>query len=100
MKILMWSFEFCDSPQWTGEFQVVYYLTAVFCPFLHRQIYHNIKYSSELQWNHVGLCMLNSGTIRTAIDERYKNGASVFFFPVLLSAVAPVCQLKSYNVIM
>ncbi|KAM4542225.1 snake venom 5'-nucleotidase-like [Odontesthes bonariensis] len=37
-------------------------------------IYHNIKYSDELQWNHVGICMLNSGAIRTAIDERYKNG--------------------------
>ncbi|CAG5866496.1 unnamed protein product [Menidia menidia] len=37
-------------------------------------IYHNIKYPDELQWNHVGMCMLNSGAIRTAIDERYKNG--------------------------
>ncbi|XP_049916995.1 snake venom 5'-nucleotidase-like [Epinephelus moara] len=37
-------------------------------------IYHNIKYSSELQWNHVGICMLNSGTIRSAISERYRNG--------------------------
>ncbi|XP_033966962.1 5'-nucleotidase [Pseudochaenichthys georgianus] len=38
-------------------------------------IYHNIKYSSELQWNHVGICMLNSGAVRTAIDEHYKNGS-------------------------
>ncbi|KAM9354848.1 5'-nucleotidase-like [Pholidichthys leucotaenia] len=38
-------------------------------------ISHNIKYSSELYWNHVGVCMLNSGAIRTAIDERYKNGS-------------------------
>ncbi|XP_029348962.1 5'-nucleotidase-like isoform X1 [Echeneis naucrates] len=38
-------------------------------------IYHNLKYSNEQQWNHVGLCMLNSGAIRTAIDERYKNGS-------------------------
>nr|XP_033498069.1 snake venom 5'-nucleotidase-like [Epinephelus lanceolatus] len=37
-------------------------------------IYHNIKYSSEPQWNHVGICMLNSGTIRSAISERYRNG--------------------------
>ncbi|XP_029900236.1 5'-nucleotidase [Myripristis murdjan] len=37
-------------------------------------ISHNIKYSDERQWNHVGLCMLNSGAIRTSIDERYKNG--------------------------
>ncbi|XP_071379852.1 snake venom 5'-nucleotidase-like isoform X1 [Centroberyx affinis] len=37
-------------------------------------IHHNIKYPDEVEWNHVGVCMLNSGTIRTAIDERYKNG--------------------------
>ncbi|XP_022606637.1 5'-nucleotidase-like [Seriola dumerili] len=37
-------------------------------------IYNNIKDSNEQQWNHVGICMLNSGAIRTAIDERYKNG--------------------------
>uniref|UniRef100_A0A8C9ZTL8 5'-nucleotidase n=1 Tax=Sander lucioperca TaxID=283035 RepID=A0A8C9ZTL8_SANLU len=38
-------------------------------------IYHNIKHSSELQWNHVGICMLNSGSVRTAINEHYKNGS-------------------------
>ncbi|KAG7269807.1 hypothetical protein CRUP_027150 [Coryphaenoides rupestris] len=37
-------------------------------------IYNNIRHSDELQWNHVGLCMINSGTIRTSIDERFKNG--------------------------
>ncbi|XP_054651781.1 5'-nucleotidase [Dunckerocampus dactyliophorus] len=35
---------------------------------------HNLKYSNEMQWNHVGICMLNSGAIRSAIDERHKNG--------------------------
>ncbi|XP_061699956.1 5'-nucleotidase [Syngnathoides biaculeatus] len=35
---------------------------------------HNLKEANELQWNHVGVCILNSGAIRTAIDERYKNG--------------------------
>ncbi|XP_051942706.1 5'-nucleotidase [Hippocampus zosterae] len=35
---------------------------------------HNLKYSHELQWNHVAVCILNSGVIRTAIDERNKNG--------------------------
>ncbi|XP_077476702.1 5'-nucleotidase [Stigmatopora argus] len=35
---------------------------------------HNLKDSNELQWNHVSACILNSGAIRTAIDERYKNG--------------------------
>ncbi|XP_076605104.1 snake venom 5'-nucleotidase-like [Chaetodon auriga] len=38
-------------------------------------IYQNIKQSSELRWSHVGICMLNSGAIRTSIDERYKNGS-------------------------
>ncbi|XP_071379853.1 5'-nucleotidase-like isoform X2 [Centroberyx affinis] len=42
-------------------------------------IHHNIKYPDEVEWNHVGVCMLNSGTIRTAIDERYKNGIHVEF---------------------
>ncbi|XP_067469649.1 snake venom 5'-nucleotidase-like [Thunnus thynnus] len=37
-------------------------------------IYHNLKHSSEQQWNHVGICMLNSGAIRAAINERYNNG--------------------------
>ncbi|XP_077588046.1 5'-nucleotidase [Stigmatopora nigra] len=35
---------------------------------------HNLKDSDELQWNHVASCILNSGAIRTAIDEQYKNG--------------------------
>ncbi|XP_061897554.1 5'-nucleotidase [Entelurus aequoreus] len=35
---------------------------------------HNLKYADEMQWNHVGICMLNSGTIRSAIDERYNKG--------------------------
>uniref|UniRef100_A0A3Q1ILY3 5'-nucleotidase n=1 Tax=Anabas testudineus TaxID=64144 RepID=A0A3Q1ILY3_ANATE len=38
-------------------------------------IHHNIEYPDELQWNHVGICMLNSGGIRTAIDERSNNGS-------------------------
>ncbi|XP_024150136.1 snake venom 5'-nucleotidase [Oryzias melastigma] len=38
-------------------------------------IYNYIRYSSDLQWNHVGACMLNSGTIRATIDERRKNGS-------------------------
>ncbi|XP_062324812.1 5'-nucleotidase-like isoform X2 [Osmerus eperlanus] len=42
-------------------------------------INHNIKYSDEVQWNHVGLCILNSGAIRNSIDERYKNGIHVEF---------------------
>lgn len=50
---------------------------------MHCQIRHNVKYSGEdLQWNHVGMCMLNSGAIRTPIDERYKNGKTVFFLSI------------------
>ncbi|XP_031703047.1 snake venom 5'-nucleotidase-like [Anarrhichthys ocellatus] len=37
-------------------------------------IYHNIRFSSELQWNHVGMCMLNSGSVRSGINEHHKNG--------------------------
>ncbi|XP_021430396.1 snake venom 5'-nucleotidase [Oncorhynchus mykiss] len=37
-------------------------------------IHHNIKYADEIQWNHVSLCILNSGGIRTGIDESHKNG--------------------------
>ncbi|CAL8273124.1 unnamed protein product [Merluccius merluccius] len=35
---------------------------------------NNIKHSDDVQWNHVGLCMINSGAIRTSIDERSENG--------------------------
>ncbi|XP_061825223.2 5'-nucleotidase [Nerophis lumbriciformis] len=35
---------------------------------------HNLKYPDKMQWNHVGICMLNSGAIRSAIDERYNKG--------------------------
>ncbi|XP_028251528.1 5'-nucleotidase-like [Parambassis ranga] len=35
---------------------------------------HYLKYSNELQWSHVALCILNSGAIRSAIDERHRNG--------------------------
>ncbi|KAM6912246.1 snake venom 5'-nucleotidase-like [Xenentodon cancila] len=38
-------------------------------------IRHNVKQPSQLQWNHVGACMLNSGAIRMPISERYKNGS-------------------------
>uniref|UniRef100_A0A3P9J7Z8 5'-nucleotidase n=1 Tax=Oryzias latipes TaxID=8090 RepID=A0A3P9J7Z8_ORYLA len=38
-------------------------------------IYNYIRYSNELQWNHVGVCMLNSGSIRATIDERSTNGS-------------------------
>lgn len=58
------------------------------------QIYHNIKYSSDMHWNHVGICMLNSGAIRTAIDERYKNGTAKFF----LQNYTASSQRPLYNV--
>ncbi|XP_069052677.1 5'-nucleotidase [Lepisosteus oculatus] len=36
---------------------------------------HNIRYPSELQWNHVSACILNGGGIRSPIDERTRNGS-------------------------
>ncbi|XP_028995453.1 snake venom 5'-nucleotidase-like [Betta splendens] len=38
-------------------------------------LYNNIRSPDELQWNHVALCLMNSGGIRSPIDERYKNGS-------------------------
>ncbi|KAM9777576.1 5'-nucleotidase [Neosynchiropus ocellatus] len=38
-------------------------------------VHHNLKHSDATQWNHVGSCMINSGSIRTAIDERLNNGS-------------------------
>ncbi|XP_035530589.1 snake venom 5'-nucleotidase-like [Morone saxatilis] len=77
-----------DLAQYSSQYvgQTLVYLNGTFeeCRFREcnlgnlicdAMIYHNIKYSSDLQWNHVGVCMLNSGAIRTAIDERYKNGS-------------------------
>lgn len=57
-----------------GDFFTAVYLSI---STFHQQIYHNIRYSSDLQWNHVSICMLNSGAIRSAIDERHKNGTTV-----------------------
>ncbi|KAI9515859.1 5'-nucleotidase [Dissostichus eleginoides] len=77
-----------DLAQYSSQYvgQTLVYLNGTFeeCRFREcnlgnlicdAMIYHNIKYSSELQWNHVGICMLNSGAVRTAIDEHYKNGS-------------------------
>uniref|UniRef100_A0A8C9U117 5'-nucleotidase n=1 Tax=Scleropages formosus TaxID=113540 RepID=A0A8C9U117_SCLFO len=38
-------------------------------------VHHNIKYADEVQWNHVGSCILNGGAIRAPIDERSRNGS-------------------------
>uniref|UniRef100_A0A8C4DDW2 5'-nucleotidase n=1 Tax=Dicentrarchus labrax TaxID=13489 RepID=A0A8C4DDW2_DICLA len=77
-----------DLAQYSSQYvgQTLVYLNGTFeeCRFREcnlgnlicdAMIYHNIKYSSDLQWNHVGVCMLNSGAVRTAIDEHYKNGS-------------------------
>ncbi|KAG7249757.1 hypothetical protein CRUP_002773, partial [Coryphaenoides rupestris] len=68
-------------------------------------IYNNIRHSDELQWNHVGLCMINSGTIRTSIDERFKNGIHVEYDvhrPVgqrvaSLSVLCTMCRVPKYE---
>lgn len=38
-------------------------------------VHHNLKYADEVQWNHVSSCILNSGAIRSSIDEQSKNGS-------------------------
>ncbi|XP_010775388.1 5'-nucleotidase-like [Notothenia coriiceps] len=40
-------------------------------------IYNNIRFSDGLQWNHVSACIFNGGGVRTSIDERTRNGASL-----------------------
>ncbi|KAM8953027.1 5'-nucleotidase [Pelodytes ibericus] len=35
---------------------------------------NNIRYPDEVTWNHVSLCIMNSGGIRSSIDERTSNG--------------------------
>ncbi|TKS86675.1 5'-nucleotidase [Collichthys lucidus] len=77
-----------DLAQYSSQYvgQTLVYLNGTFeeCRFREcnlgnlicdAMIYYNLKESGDLPWNHVGICMLNSGAIRTAIDERYKNGS-------------------------
>lgn len=37
------------------------------------QINNNIRHPDEVSWNHVSMCILNGGAIRSPIDER-NNG--------------------------
>lgn len=37
------------------------------------QINNNLKHLDEMSWNHVSMCILNGGGIRSPIDER-NNG--------------------------
>lgn len=41
------------------------------------------------------MCMLNSGGIRTPIDEHYKNGKTVFFFKYLKDHLALATAVDS-----
>ncbi|XP_072218766.1 snake venom 5'-nucleotidase-like [Leuresthes tenuis] len=36
---------------------------------------NNVRFSYDLQWNHVSASILNGGGIRTSIDERTRNGS-------------------------
>ncbi|XP_056103544.1 5'-nucleotidase [Rhinichthys klamathensis goyatoka] len=38
-------------------------------------VHTNIKHADETRWNHVSSCILNGGGIRSAIDERNRNGS-------------------------
>lgn len=37
------------------------------------QINNNLRHPDEMSWNHVSMCILNGGSIRSPIDER-NNG--------------------------
>ncbi|XP_032661145.1 5'-nucleotidase isoform X2 [Chelonoidis abingdonii] len=37
-------------------------------------IYNNLKYRDENTWNHVSMCIINGGGIRSPIDEHNNNG--------------------------
>ncbi|XP_034621988.1 5'-nucleotidase isoform X2 [Trachemys scripta elegans] len=37
-------------------------------------IYNNLKHRDENTWNHVSMCIINGGGIRSPIDERNNNG--------------------------
>ncbi|KAM7375931.1 hypothetical protein PAMP_005692 [Pampus punctatissimus] len=76
-----------DLAQYSSQYvgQTLVYLNGTFeeCRFREcnlgnmicdAMIYNNLKHSREQRWNNVGICMLNSGAIRAAIDEHYKNG--------------------------
>lgn len=46
------------------------------------QIDNNIRFSDDVQWNHVSACIYNGGGVRTSIDERTRNGASLISMEV------------------
>lgn len=71
------------------------------------QVHTNIKYADEKQWNHVSSCILNSGSIRSPIDERNGNGAVQYVYSSLLYTqlhlwqITPcVCRLNPGSITM
>ncbi|XP_007427924.1 5'-nucleotidase [Python bivittatus] len=38
-------------------------------------VYNNLRYPDDDQWNHVSMCILNGGGIRSPIDEQANNGS-------------------------
>ncbi|XP_075779956.1 5'-nucleotidase isoform X2 [Pelodiscus sinensis] len=42
-------------------------------------IYNNLKHRDENTWNHVSMCILNGGGIRSPIDEYNNNGIHVVY---------------------
>lgn len=53
------------------------------------QINNNLRHPDEMSWNHVSMCILNGGSIRSPIDER-NNG--------MLPAPSPRPQLSVLSV--
>ncbi|PNJ51798.1 NT5E isoform 4, partial [Pongo abelii] len=67
-------------------------------------INNNLRHADEMFWNHVSMCMLNGGGIRSPIDER-NNGIHVVYDlsrkpgdrVVKLDVLCTKCRVPSYD---
>uniref|UniRef100_A0A8C9AM75 5'-nucleotidase n=1 Tax=Prolemur simus TaxID=1328070 RepID=A0A8C9AM75_PROSS len=67
-------------------------------------IYNNLRHADEMFWNHVSMCILNGGGIRSPIDER-NNGIQVVYDlsrktgdrVVKLDVLCTKCRVPSYS---
>ncbi|KAG8147587.1 putative Venom 5'-nucleotidase protein, partial [Naja naja] len=41
-------------------------------------VYNNLRHPDDNEWNHVSMCIVNGGAIRSPIDERANNGMCNF----------------------
>ncbi|XP_070810299.1 5'-nucleotidase isoform X2 [Pituophis catenifer annectens] len=42
-------------------------------------VYNNLRHPDDNEWNHVSMCILNGGGIRSPIDEQANNGIKVVY---------------------